>query len=149
MALDKNRLRGQKYSCPWQVPPKEITKSNVHERASTLLQQYRQKSKLYRSKNVLIPLGDDFRYDSTKEIDAQFRNYKMLMDYVNTQPGFKAQMRFGTVRVFRQKFTLEVAIGSHACSLEVNMRVTNGIPLGCSLLLPADTVNCVQTLKAH
>jgi hypothetical protein len=35
----------------------------------------------------------------------------------------------GTVRVFRQKFTLEDAIGSHACSLEANMRVTNGIPL--------------------
>jgi hypothetical protein len=52
-----------------------------------------------------------------------------------------------TVRVFRQKFTLEDAIGSHACSLEANTRVTNGIPLGSSLLLPVDTVNCVQTLK--
>jgi hypothetical protein len=29
------------------------------------------------------------------------------------------------------------------------MRVTNGIPLGCSRLLPVDTVNCVQTLKAE
>jgi hypothetical protein len=29
------------------------------------------------------------------------------------------------------------------------MRVTNDIPLGCSLLLPVGTVNCVQTLKAH
>jgi hypothetical protein len=28
------------------------------------------------------------------------------------------------------------------------MRVTNDFPLGCSLLLPGDTVNCVQTLKA-
>jgi hypothetical protein len=28
------------------------------------------------------------------------------------------------------------------------MRVTDDIPLGCSLLLPVDTVNCVQTLKA-
>jgi hypothetical protein len=52
------------------------------------------------------------------------------------------------VRVFRQKFALEDAIGSHACSLEVNMRVTNGIPLGCSFLLPVDPVNSVQTLKA-
>jgi hypothetical protein len=52
------------------------------------------------------------------------------------------------VRVFRQKFTLEDAIGSHACSLEANTRVTNGIPLGCLLMLPVDTVNCVQTLKA-
>jgi hypothetical protein len=50
---------------------------------------------------------------------------------------------------FRQRFTLEDAIGSHACSLEANMRVTNGIPLGSSLLLPVDTVNCVQTLKVQ
>jgi hypothetical protein len=32
---------------------------------------------------------------------------------------------------FRQKFTLEDAIGSHTCSLEAPaMRVTDGIPLG-------------------
>jgi hypothetical protein len=55
----------------------------------------------------------------------------------------------GTGRVFRQKFTLEDAIGSHACSLDANMRVTNDIPLGSSLLLPVCTVNCVQTLKVY
>jgi hypothetical protein len=49
-----------------------------------------------------------------------------------------------TVRVFRQKFTLEDAIGSHACSLEASRRATNGMHLGCSLLLPVDTVNWVQ-----
>jgi hypothetical protein len=38
-----------------------------------------------------------------------------------------------TVRVFRQQVTLEGAIGSHACSLEANIRVTNVIPLGSSL----------------
>jgi transmembrane 9 superfamily protein 3 len=60
---------------------------------------------------------------------------------------FSALIGTGTVRVFRQKFTLEAAIGSHACSLEANMRVPNGVPLGCPLLLPVGTVNCVQTLK--
>jgi hypothetical protein len=29
------------------------------------------------------------------------------------------------------------------------MRVTNGIPLGCSLLLPVGIVNSVRTLKAR
>jgi hypothetical protein len=53
-----------------------------------------------------------------------------------------------TVRVFRQEFTLEDAIGYHACSLEANMRVTNGIPLGCPRFLPVHTVNCVQKMKA-
>jgi hypothetical protein len=54
----------------------------------------------------------------------------------------------GTVRVFRQKCTLEDAIGSHACSPDANMRMTNGIPLGRPLLLLVCTVICVQTLKA-
>lgn len=78
-------------------PGATLAKSNIHERASALLQQYRQKSKLYRSKVVLIPLGDDFRYDNQREVTAQFSNYKLLMDYINSQPGFKAQMRFGTL----------------------------------------------------
>ena len=55
----------------------------------------------------------------------------------------------GAVRVFRQNVALEDAIGSHTCSLEANMRVTNGIPLGSPLLLPAGTVTSVQTLKVR
>ena len=43
---------------------------------------------------------------------------------------------------------LEDDIGSHVCSLEACMRVTNGIPLGCPLPLTVTTVNSVQTLKA-
>jgi hypothetical protein len=55
-----------------------------------------------------------------------------------------------TVHIFRQKSTLEDAIGSHTCSLEVNMRVTNGIPLGCSLLLPVTLYNFrSNTVKAR
>jgi hypothetical protein len=57
---------------------------------------------------------------------------------------YTPQVRF----FFRHEFTLEDAIGSHACSLEAHMRVTNGIPHGCPLFLPVHTVNCVQTLKA-
>jgi hypothetical protein len=38
-----------------------------------------------------------------------------------------------TVPVFRRKFTLQDAIGSHACSRQANMRVTNDIPLGSPL----------------
>jgi arginyl-tRNA synthetase len=33
--------------------------------------------------------------------------------------------------------------------VQANMRVTNGIPLGCPLFLPVGTVNCVQTLKVY
>jgi hypothetical protein len=50
---------------------------------------------------------------------------------------------------FRQKFTLDDAVSSHACSLhcllEASRRVTNSIPLGNPLLLPVGTVNSIQT----
>jgi hypothetical protein len=54
-----------------------------------------------------------------------------------------------TVRVFRQKFTLEDAVGSHACSLEALPCVCPMAFLsGVHYLLPVGTVNCVPTLKA-
>jgi hypothetical protein len=61
---------------------------------------------------------------------------------------FRAGTLHRHVARFRQGCTLDDAIGSHACTLEANMRVTNGIPLRCPLLLPGHTVNSVQTLKA-
>jgi hypothetical protein len=54
-----------------------------------------------------------------------------------------------TVLVFRQDFALEDAIGSHACSLEANMCVTNSIPLGCQLPLTVANVNFVETRKVY
>jgi hypothetical protein len=48
-----------------------------------------------------------------------------------------------TVLYFRQDCALEDAIGSHACSLEANMRLTNGILLG-SPLLTVVTINYAQ-----
>jgi CD109 antigen len=53
----------------------------------------------------------------------------------------------GTVLYFRHRFTLEDAIGSHACSREASRRVTNGIPFGCPLLLPVGTVTSCPNTK--
>ncbi|KAM6426156.1 alpha-mannosidase 2x isoform 4-T4 [Liasis olivaceus] len=95
--FDFKRLPGGRISCPWKVPPKAITNSNVAERAQLLLDQYRKKSKLFRSNVLLVPLGDDFRYDQPQEWDAQFLNYQRLFDFLNARPELHVQAQFGTL----------------------------------------------------
>ena len=68
----------------------------VHEgmnfRASTLADQYRKKSTLYKTNVLLVPLGDDFRWDTEKEIKNQFQNYFKLMEYMNGHPEMKMKV---------------------------------------------------------
>jgi len=95
--FDFLRLPGGRVTCPWNVPPKKISASNVRERSELLLDQYRKKSQLYKSDVLFVPLGDDFRWDSSKEWDNQYTNYQMLMEYINSHSELNAEVQWGTL----------------------------------------------------
>ncbi len=57
-----------------------------------LADQYRKKSVIYKTNVVLAPLGDDFRWETGKEITNQFTNYFKLIDYINSHPDMKMRV---------------------------------------------------------
>ncbi|XP_048359318.1 alpha-mannosidase 2 [Sphaerodactylus townsendi] len=95
--FDFKRLPGGRVNCPWRVPPEAIHSGNIQHRAWMILDQYRKKSKLFRTKVLLIPLGDDFRYTESTEWDQQYQNYQKLFDYMNSHPELHVKAQFGTL----------------------------------------------------
>ncbi|CAG9854790.1 unnamed protein product [Phyllotreta striolata] len=95
--FDFKRLPNYGLHCPWRIAPQVITERNVVERAELLLDQYRKKSKLYKTNVLLVPLGDDFRYDHPSEWDVQYENYQRLFDHMNSNLHLNVQINFGTL----------------------------------------------------
>lgn len=95
--FDFKRLPNYGLTCPWRVSPQIITNKNIAERAATLLDQYRKKAQLFRTNALLVPLGDDFRYNHPTEWDNQYRNYQKLFDYMNSHEEMNVRIQFGTL----------------------------------------------------
>lgn len=124
--FDFGRMPGFGYgACPWGYNPVETTSVNVQERALKLLDQYKKKSTLYKTNTLLVPLGDDFRYTTVEEAEAQYRNYQTLFDYINSHSELKAEAKFGTLEDYFQSLRAEVKLNF---AEEVDASVVPGFP---------------------
>ncbi|XP_073280149.1 alpha-mannosidase 2-like [Primulina huaijiensis] len=127
--FDFARMPGFVYEpCPWGDNPVETNHENVKERAVKLLDQYRKKSTLYRTNTLLVPLGDDFRYISINEAEAQFRNYQLLFDYINSDPSLNAEAKFGTLDEYFQTMRDEAARIDYSRNNEIGSGEIRGFP---------------------
>ena len=84
---------GQRYVLP-------VDKDNIANKAKALYEQYRLKGSLFKHDTILVPLGDDFRYNKLEEWDQQYENYQKLMEFMNAKKEWKIQVKFGTVSDF-------------------------------------------------
>lgn len=69
-------------------------------RADILVDQWKKKAALYRTKSLLIPLGDDFRYSQSTEWDAQRQNYELLFEYINNERKLFTEAKFATLQEY-------------------------------------------------
>lgn len=75
----------------------EITDQNVHSKSKTLIEEYDRIGSLTPHNVILVPLGDDFRYEYGIEFDAQYTNYMKMFNYINKHKHvFNADVSFGT-----------------------------------------------------
>lgn len=68
------------------------------KRAELIIDQWRKKSVLYKTRSVLIPLGDDFRYAQSVEWEAQRSNYEKLFDHINSESRYNVEAKFATLQ---------------------------------------------------
>jgi len=73
-----------------------IDAANLKTRAELLLEQYGRTGSLLPHNVVLVPLGDDFRYNLPDEFDQQYNNYIQIMQYINSND-YHAEVSFGTL----------------------------------------------------
>lgn len=127
--FDFARMHGFMYDrCSWGAHPEETNQENVKDRALKLLDQYKKKSTLYRTNTLLVPLGDDFRYISIDEAEAQFRNYQMLFDYINSNPDLNTEAKFGTLDDYFRTLRDEAEKINYSVSGEIGSGQITGFP---------------------
>lgn len=95
LSFDFRKIPGE-YS-EYTAKHEEITDLNLESKSKTLIEEYDRIGSLTTHNVVLVPLGDDFRYEYSSEFDAQYTNYMKMFNYINSHSEtFNADVSFGT-----------------------------------------------------
>eukprot|EP00762_Andalucia_godoyi_P007178 ANDGO_08105.mRNA.1 Alpha-mannosidase B len=80
------------FNLPFENPP--ITDANVANRSAVFASIMYQRAAWFRSSNLLVPFGSDFRF-----VDAgwQFFNMDHIIEYINSHPEFNMTLQYSTL----------------------------------------------------
>jgi alpha-mannosidase II len=96
----------------WHDPIKLTTESNIGQMSTDYADQIKKKATLFRTgKTVMIPLGQDFMYDTEQEMDAMLTHHEAIHKYINGRPEMGMNIRFGTLSDYWASVKNSVAKG--------------------------------------
>ncbi|KCV68279.1 hypothetical protein H696_05200 [Fonticula alba] len=85
-----------------------ITPHNVASKANTLVREFARRAAGYRTQHLLIPAGDDFRYQNAH---AQFDSWDLLIDYINANSEqLGVRIRYSTLSDYFEALARETAV---------------------------------------
>lgn len=87
----------------------EVTAANIEATAEMLYHQYRAKAYYFRYNTILVPVGDDFRYDKEVEWEQQYHNYEKLIQFMNARRDWNIHVQWGTLKHYFQNVEKERA----------------------------------------
>ena len=109
-----------------------------------LLDQYKKKAQLYRTNVLFVPLGDDFRYETTFEINAQYGNYQVWEHNFSSLTDFHTQKQVivvlsGEEASFHPRVFSFFAWKQEGCIWWLNVEaVLSVLSILCNILLHRD-----------
>lgn len=75
-----------------------VTPRTIAVRARQLVSHLLPRAKLYRSRHILVPIGNDFRFVNAS---AQFTNFDLLVEFINSHPDqFNLTIRYSTTQEY-------------------------------------------------
>lgn len=91
-----------------------VNENNLAERARILYEQYRITADLYQHKSLYIGLGEDFSYSQSGDWDRIYKNYEMLINYINSKKEWKMTIKFGTLAEYFESIRQDQKLKSAA-----------------------------------
>ena len=85
----------------------DITSTTVASKAQALASQFRAKAAFFQFNVILVPIGDDFRYDKEFEWDRVYSNYETLVHFMNNKQEWNLDVRWGTLKDYFKLVRLE------------------------------------------
>jgi alpha-mannosidase II len=91
-----------------------VTEQNIESLATMLQKEYRFTASLYQYKTLIIFIGEDNSFTERVMWENTYSNYGKLMNFINSKPEWKMNIKFGTIKEYFERIRTEESNGGES-----------------------------------